>query len=60
MSKEQEEQMLAKIDKLYEMLDFAILQLRDTNLRLTEIIMRLPPLETGSSQIRQSERTEDR
>lgn len=59
MSIEREEQILAKLDKLYEMLDFAILQLRDTNLRLTEIMMRPPPLEIESPHKHQPERRED-
>ena len=44
-----EEQILAKLDKLTEMLDFVLLQLRDTNLRLTEVIMRSPNLESTQS-----------
>jgi hypothetical protein len=40
-----EEKMLAKLEQVTQMLDFALLQLRDTNLRLTEILMRLPSLE---------------
>jgi hypothetical protein len=42
-----EEQILTKLDKLTEMLDFALVQLRDTNLRLTEVIMRSPNLESA-------------
>jgi hypothetical protein len=41
-----EKQILTQLEKISEMLDFALVQLRDTNLRVTEIIMRLPPLET--------------
>ena len=40
-----EEKILAKLEQVTQMLDFALLQLRDTNLRLTEILMRLPSLE---------------
>jgi hypothetical protein len=43
-----EEQILAKLTDLHEMLDMALTELRHTNLRLAEIAMRLPPLEIGS------------
>jgi hypothetical protein len=48
MTNQTEEQILAKLEKISEMLDFTLLQLRDTNLRLTEIIIRLPSSETTS------------
>jgi hypothetical protein len=59
MSNKHEEQILAKLSDLHEMLDMALTELRHTNLRLAEIAMRLPPLEIGSRHRHQAEEDRD-